>query len=183
MIMLLRWSVQHMGNKNKILWHKRSPYITASNRKRMIFSSDLVYLEYPEYVSREMLLSNTVVESSVCNCVCVCACCSVGPLQSYCCCSYHPGQEKIACQNKRSHFRAMGRQCSERMQLGCLFFIIHSGMPTNKVFVLLEGESQTKGKPFIRIMSRLVFHAVVVLFILHQWHRKKQLQVDVMPEN
>lgn len=52
--------------------------------------------------------------------------------------------------------------------VGLLFFIIHSGMPTNKVFVLLEGESQAKGKPFKRIMSRLVFHAVVVLFILHQ---------------
>ena len=48
------------------------------------------------------------------------------------------------------------------------FFLIHSGMPTNKVFTLLEGGSQARGKPFKRIMSRLVFHAVVVLFILHQ---------------
>lgn len=107
----------------------------------------------------EMLLNNTKVESGFCNCVCVCACCSVGPLQSYCCFSYHPGQKQIACQNKRSHFLAMGRQLSERMHLGCIFYFIHSGMPANQDFCF--GGSQGSEKACEGIMGGLVFQAVL----------------------
>lgn len=71
-----------------------------------------------------MLLNNTEVESSVCNCAYVCACCSVGSLQSCCCYSYHPSQEQIACKNKRSHFRPKGRELSERMQFGCILLSV-----------------------------------------------------------
>lgn len=98
----------------------------------------------------EMLLNNTKVESSVCNRVYVCACCSVGPPQSYCCDSYHPGQEQIACQNKHSHFRPMGRQLSERMQLGCIFFL--STVECLQIrFLFWEGGSQGSEKPCKRI--------------------------------
>lgn len=86
----------------------------------------------------EMLLNNTKVESGLCNCVCVCACCSVGSLQSYCCFSYHPGLKQIACQNKCSHFLAMGRQLSERMHLGCIFILSTRECLQIKIFVLVD---------------------------------------------
>lgn len=74
----------------------------------------------------------------------MCACCPVGLLQKCCCYSYHQSQEQIACQNKPSNFRRMGRQLSERMQLGCLFL---SSVECLQIkFLFLERGSQRSEK-------------------------------------
>lgn len=96
------------GTQTTCLLHKGSQLFTDLTRKPgSVFATDPVYLKYPNYVS--LRCCSTIPKLSLVSVI-------VGILQCCCCYSYHPSQEQIACQNKRSYFRPMERKLPERMQ-------------------------------------------------------------------
>lgn len=113
--------------------------------------------------------------------VCVCACCSPEPLPSCCCYFYHPSQEQIACQNKRSPFRPAGRQLSERMQSGWVFILFFYPLWNACKKSFWEGESQGSEKPDTKILLRLVFQAMMFLPVLKK-KRKNDTHIHVMAQ-
>lgn len=149
--------------------------------EEMIFESGLVYLKYPKYVSLRccsIIPKLSLVSVIVCVRVCMLFCWASAELLLF----FLPPRPKADSLSKQALSLPSNGETAfwtDAFGLHFLFYPLWNACKSRFLFWWIS----RKWKGMWGNNGRTCLSSCVVFFVLCQWHKKKQLEVNVMTEN